>query len=239
MSAKITASVTAEHGSEFEAELANIGPHSLFVKAASGLEFRESVTLAFNEVSVHGEVAFVCRNPPGAVVVFNASPEATDVIEELMEGAEIVIGADAPAPAPPSWDDHTNVGEDSEDPTNPGLEPVAVPVHVEEHIYATSQTPEEAEVRRAFARTLPPNFATEPLDPKAIERRIRTDSAQTVDVGGPVDEGDSTLVPDKKSDDRARTVVAALETTDHGLDALDEDVVAKKRGDFDESTEYP
>ncbi|MEQ9502989.1 MAG: hypothetical protein RIT81_39330 [Deltaproteobacteria bacterium] len=209
MPTKITAHVIAEHGAEFDADLTNMGPHFAFVRAASGLEFREAVTLKFNDVSVHGEVAFVCRNPAGAVVVFNASPEATNVIEDLMEDAEVVMGADAPPPEPPpQWDDNTAVGEDSEDPTNPALKPVAVPVHVEEHIYETSATPEEAEVRRAFARTLPPNYATEPLDAEALDK-LRKDPP-TVEV---VDNDESTLVPEARA--RARTVVAEMDT-DHG-----------------------
>lgn len=211
MPTQITANVIAEHGAEFEADLANLGPHFVFVKAASGLEFREAVTLKFNGISVHGEVAFVCRNPAGAVVVFNASPEATNVIEELMDDAEVLIGADAPVPdPPPQWDDNTAIGEDSEDPTNPALKPRPVPVHVEEHIYETSATPEEAEVRRAFARTLPPNYSTEPLDAEALDK-LRRDPP-TLEI---VDEGESTLVPDARA--RARTVVTDLDT-DHGID---------------------
>lgn len=243
MTSKIEASVVPEHGSEFSAELANLGPQSVFVKAASGLEFREAVTLRFSGVTVHGEVAFVCLNPPGAVVVFSATAEATNVIEDLMDDAEVVVGADAPRPQstsqPDGWNDTTAHAEelDHEDPTNPALaKPSDVPVHVEEHIYDVSETSEEAEVRRAYARSkIPPSMETEQVSPDVI-RQASKNITQDMEPGA---EGESTLVPEARA--RARTVLAEVET-DHGLDALAEDShetpAEVEASDFEESTNF-
>lgn len=232
MKATLPARALPEHGTEFQAEVANLSTSSLFLVTHQRLSFRQSLTVRMGEISLDAVVAFVSGDPAGAVLAFRPSEEALRAIEELMDDVVVMEGAGDPA-ASQTWDvDTSGIGyTDPDDPTNTEGEPIVVddsdddhaPVHVEERHYDA-----EAEVREAFARSgrFPQRFDTEvtPNDGLKLTKRAEED------------DGESTLSPDLSEPAaapslssghlfRARTVVGTEPSepkTDPSLRALTE-----------------
>src|SRR5262245_34421830 len=87
----VTAHVALDDGSDFVAEIANLTPHSVFVKTQHRLRFREPVTVTFFSVSIRGELAFISRAAPvGAVIVFDAPAETRAMIEARIPDIEVL-----------------------------------------------------------------------------------------------------------------------------------------------------
>jgi hypothetical protein len=134
MPSTLSAHAFPEHGPDFIATVTNLGPSSLFLRTPRPLVFREAVTVRFGEVAVHGEVAFSCRSPAGAVVTFRPSDEALRFVEDHMDELEVLVGGVDEALAG-LWDDSTAMESDApgagagavEDPTNTEHPPVDVP----------------------------------------------------------------------------------------------------------------
>ena len=103
----LTARVTPDGATSFEATIANLTPSSLFLRAPGALQFRQSVTMELGALTLYGEVAFVCHEPPGAVVVFRPSPDDLHTLEDHMEDIPVVEGGEPWTPL------------SDEDPTNP------------------------------------------------------------------------------------------------------------------------
>lgn len=103
----LTARVTPDGATSFEATITNLTPSSLFLRAASDLRFRQSVTMELGTLTLYGEVAFVCHEPPGALVVFRATVEDLHTLEDHMEEVAVVEGGEPWTPL------------SDEDPTNP------------------------------------------------------------------------------------------------------------------------
>jgi len=227
----LTAHVVAEGGLEFTAEVANLAPSSLFLRTARSLEFKQAVTVSFGDVTVHGEVAFVSGEPQGAVVVFRATPQAVALIEDRMEGIEVVSGR---VDERGNWDDPTAFAQlraladapedpaDPDDPTNTDQGTVTVDASEDLPSANTYDLPPDqaaAEVREAFARS----------------RSARLDAP----------DGDNTVAPvldeEAMARARARTVVTSAtdDETESGA-SLHEAPTAESSADggFEESTEF-
>ncbi|MEO1336288.1 MAG: hypothetical protein AAFV29_11625, partial [Myxococcota bacterium] len=103
----MTARVMPDGAPSFDATIANLTHSSLFLRAARALRFRQSVTIELGALTLYGEVAFVCHEPPGAVVVFRASADVLHTLEDHMEEVPVVEGGEP-------W---TSLSD--EEPTNP------------------------------------------------------------------------------------------------------------------------
>lgn len=113
MAQPLTARVKPDGATDFEANVTNLTPSSLFLRAPGGLRFRQSVGIELGEVALYGEVAFVCHEPPGAVVVFRASADDLHTLEEHMDEVPVLEGGEPWTPL------------SDEDPTNPASKIVA------------------------------------------------------------------------------------------------------------------
>lgn len=168
MPSMLSAHVVPEHGSDFTAEITNLSTGSCFVRTERPLTFRQAVTVRFGDISLDGEVAFVCRDPAGAVLSFRASEEAIRAIEDRMDEVPILFGAPGASSA---WDEPTTyeahlgaeklrIEPDPEDPTN--TEAKAIEVEDEDDEVAS-------EVQQAWVRaSFPPRFTTEVVSNEAI-----------------------------------------------------------------------
>lgn len=201
MAMALNARVVPEDGDAFDAPVANLTPSSLFVLTESTLTFRQALTLKIGEISLHGEVVFVCVEPPGAVITYRATADALQELEDFMETLPALVGGTSGT----SLEDFQSTsdealdalpGGDPEGPTNTEGEPVEV----------EDEEPEsEDEVRQAFKRSkFPPNLATERV---GEEQLLAAKSAALA----------------RRPGDRDRTVVAGSGSTvdmetDHGLD---------------------
>ena len=116
----LTARVTPDGATSFEATITNLTPSSLFLRAPCDLSFRQSVALELGAVTLYGEVAFVCHEPPGAVVVFRATAEDLHTLEDHMDEAPVVEGGEPWTPL------------SDEDPTNPAAKVLASPTNLPE-----------------------------------------------------------------------------------------------------------
>ncbi len=103
----LTARVTPDGATSFDATITNLTPSSLFLRAPCDLRFRQSVTMELGALTLYGEVSFVCHEPPGAVVVFRASAEDLHTLEDHMDETPVVEGGEPWTPL------------SDEDPTNP------------------------------------------------------------------------------------------------------------------------
>lgn len=225
----LTAQVIPEKGAEFEATVSNLATSSLFVISREKLSFREAVTVKFERVAVHGEVAFLCREPPGAVIVFRPSPEAIDFIENEMDEILIVEGggplslealgqiSDAELDALPDSDD-------PEGPTNTEGEPIDVDDEESEDVSHSVAN----EVREAFVRTkYPANVKTERVEQEdimAVSREVMARRSA---------DRDPTLIPERQVLLRSQTVLAEVE------DETMRPTVAGEKTPFEEQTEPP
>lgn len=233
MKATLPARVLPEHGTEFQAEVANLSTSSLFLVTHQKLKFRQSLTVRMDEISLDGVVAFISGDPAGAVLAFRPSDEALRGIEELMDEVVILEGAGDPA-STQTWDvDNAAAYSDPDDPTNTEGEPVIVedsddnhaPVHVEEHHYGA-----EAEIREAFARSgrFPQRFDTEVTPNEGLQLTRRAAEVDDVEstispTTPPLAEPAGTPVLSTANLFRARTVVGTEPNepkTDPSLRAL-------------------
>ncbi len=200
MAMALIARVVPEDGDAFDAPVANLTPSSLFVLTESKLAFRQALTLKLGEISLHGEVVFVCVEPPGAVITYRATVEALQELEDFMETLPTVVGGTSGTSLEDfraTSDEELDAlpGGDPEGPTNTEGEPVEV----------EDEEPEsEDEVRQAFKRSkFPPNLATERV---SEEQLLAAKSAALA----------------RRPGDRDPTVVAGSVTvdaeTDHGLE---------------------
>ncbi|MEM7675933.1 MAG: hypothetical protein AAF449_08015 [Myxococcota bacterium] len=112
MTQPLTARVMPDGAPSFEATIANLTPSSLFLRAARALRFRQSVTIELGALTLYGEVAFVCHEPPGVVVVFRASADVLHTLEDHMEEVPVVEGGELWTPL------------SDEEPTNPAVKSV-------------------------------------------------------------------------------------------------------------------
>ena len=152
----LTARVTPDGSTSFEATITNLTPSSLFLLASCDLRFRQSVAVELGSLTVYGEVAFVCHEPPGAVVVYRASVEDLHTLEDHMDDGFVVEGG-------VPW---TSLAD--EEPTNPAGK--ALPSFDDD-------TPNAA-VR------MPPSSTTE-VDSKIATVVVRPSSRAPTNDGGP------------------------------------------------------
>lgn len=96
----VTAHVELEDGSDFISEIANLTPHSLFVRTTRRLPFRTKVTVTFFSVSIQGEAAFVSRAPEGIVVAFEPTAAMLPLILARIPEIEALDPEAEPAPTP-------------------------------------------------------------------------------------------------------------------------------------------
>lgn len=160
MATALSARVLPEDGDAFDAPVANLSPTSLFVLTEAPLTFRQALTLKIGELSLHGEVAFTCVTPPGAVVTFRTTAEALQELEDFMETLPVLVGG-SPGTTLEDLQQMSDAELDSEShgdpdaPTNTEGEPIEVEDEDEGE-------PAAAEVRQAFRRSkFPPNMSTE------------------------------------------------------------------------------
>ncbi len=150
----LTARVTPDGATSFEATITNLTPSSLFLRAPCDLRFRQSVALELGAVTLYGEVAFVCHEPPGAVVVFRATAEDLHTLEDHMDEAPVVEGGEPWTPL------------SDEDPTNPAAKVLASPTSL-----PAERSPAGGELGARMATVVAP--------PASL--RSRTDQAMVVD----------------------------------------------------------
>lgn len=163
MATALSARVVPEDGDAFDAPVSNLTPTSLFVLTEAPLSFRQALTLKVGELSLHGEVAFTCVQPPGAVVSFRTTVEALQELEDFMETLPVLVGGSEGT----SLDDLRKMSDaeldsesegDPDAPTNTEGEPV----EVDDEVEGEPGRDAAAEVRKAFQRSnFPPNLSTE------------------------------------------------------------------------------
>lgn len=164
MPTALSARVVPEDGDAFDAPVANLTPSSLFLLTEAPLSFRQALSLKIGEISLHGEVALCCVEPPGVIVTYRATAEALQELEDFMEALPVVVGGSSGT----SLEDFQSTTDaqldaipegDPEGPTNTEGEPVEVD---EEEDGGDPGRDAAAEVRKAFQRSnFPPNLATE------------------------------------------------------------------------------
>lgn len=97
----VTAHVEMSDGRDFIAEIANLTPHSVFIRTPEVIPFRSKVTVTFFSVSVAGELALRTRDPLGWTVVFTVSDELRARIEARIPEVNVLVES-TPIPIAPS-----------------------------------------------------------------------------------------------------------------------------------------
>jgi len=239
MPTALSARVVPEDGDAFDAPVANLTPSSLFLLTEAPLSYRQALSVKIGEISLHGEVALCCVEPPGALVSYRATAEALQELEDFMETLPVIV---AGSPGVSLEDFKATSDEeldalpdgDPEGPTNTEGEPVEVD---EEDDGADPSRDAAAEVRKAFNRSnFPPNLATE----RVGEDQIR--AAQSAVLARRPGDRDPTVVPQLADLDAA---MALDDQTESGVaqdKLLTADVAASARTDDvepDEKTVVP
>jgi hypothetical protein len=131
MAGILSAHVVPESGNDFTARIANLTPATVFVETKMHLEFGERVTVTFFSVSVEGVVIHASVDPPGVVVVFDATPETRSQIVERMgevrrvwpdAGRGFSVASTLETVIPPAITERHQFDE----PTNTGSPPIIV-----------------------------------------------------------------------------------------------------------------
>lgn len=123
-------------GATFSAPYAHVTERSIFVRGRLSLTFGADVELRLLDLTVPATVAFVAKNPPGAVLVFEPTPALLvareggyddetwrdEDVTGTHEGGEAALLAKLMARAEAKSE--TSEVADPEDPTNKGAPPV-------------------------------------------------------------------------------------------------------------------
>ena len=153
----LSARVTPDGATSFEATITNLTPSSLFLRAPSVLRFRQSVSMELGAVTLYGEVAFVCHEPPGAVVVFRATADDLHTLEDHMDEVPVVEGGEPWTSLP------------DEEPTNPAAKVLSTPRQTAElRVPADASTDAEGRLATVLAQTSlrsPTEEGRPPVDP--------------------------------------------------------------------------
>ncbi len=168
MQQPLTARVTPDGSTGFEATITNLTPSSLFLLAPCDLRFRQSVAVQLGALTLYGEVAFVCHEPPGVVVVYRASVEDLHTLEDHMDDTPMVEGG-----AP--WSSLSD-----EEPTNPagkGLPDFGPTAEIHHRAPPGATTEIDSKLATVVVR---PSLRA-PTTDRGISLADRVDEAPTVD----------------------------------------------------------
>ncbi len=196
----LTARVTPDGAMSFDATIANLTPSSLFLRAPGKMRFRQSVSIELGELTLYGEVAFVCHEPPGAVVVFRASAEDLHTLEDHMEEVVVVEGGE-------TW-----TALSDEDPTNPAgriLDPTVFAPRATAHLHTRASAAADAETKLATVLAPVSQYA-----PTEGERAGDPNDVPTVDGIRPDEDAEMLASEDLEGDSKSEVASDSSET-DH------------------------
>jgi hypothetical protein len=178
MGRTLTATVTLQPGVVFTAGVHNLTPVTLFLATNEELHFREIVHVHFNGVQIAGEIALVSRDPKGALIVFQPSPTARALIDELI--AEVEVLEQDTLQRATFWDVTTSVRprDESHLPTTEpmGVEPIVMDDEPEKTIPDSKEAKKSAREAQMTRHDVGRSSGEASL---AIEKRSKTLVEQT------------------------------------------------------------